>query len=249
MGKTMNLEAVTVCVGYADFLAVTLPRNLPLFDRWVIVTSPDDHETRELCRRHGITPILTQEFYRDGAEFAKARGINKGIDALGESGWRVHLDADVILPPGFRQAVADADPDPDALYGCDRVMVRSWRDWCRLRDSGYLQRDYHCRVNFPAGLTVGTRWANHQHGYCPIGFFQMWNGSADLYRGAHTRPYPTAHNDAARADVQFAIQWDRRHRHLLPEVVAIHLESEPAPLGANWKGRTTRRFGPNGRDQ
>lgn len=240
----MKVEAVTVCVNYADLLLVTLPRNLPLFDRLVVVTTPDDFATREVCRRYGIVPVVTREFYRDGAAFNKAKGINKGLDQLAHDGWVCHLDADVILPPSFKAALRQADLDPDVLYGCDRAMVRSYRDWLRLRDSGYLQHDYHCRVNFPKGLDVGARWANEQNGYCPIGFFQLWHSSADLYRGAHLKPYPDRHNDAARADVQHAIQWDRRHRQLIPELVAIHLESEPAPLGANWEGRTTRPFGP-----
>ncbi len=61
--------------------------------------------------------------------------------------------------------------------------------------------------------------------------------------GHHLRRYPTHHGDAARTDVQFALQWDRRYRQLLPEVIVLHLESERAAQGANWKGRTTRPFG------
>jgi glycosyltransferase involved in cell wall biosynthesis len=237
-----RIEAVTVCVGYGDFLAVTLPRNLHLFDRFVVVTSPQDHETQEICRRYGVTPIVTEEFYRDDDPFNKARGINKGLDQLGHNDWIVHLDADVLLPHGFRLACRNAHLDPKCLYGADRVMVGNWWDWVKLRDSGYLQHDFHCRVNFPKGLEVGSRWANAEYGYCPIGFFQMWHSKCDIYRGQHLRPYPTSHNDAARADVQFAIKWDRRHRLLIPEVIVVHLESESCKLGANWQGRTTKRF-------
>ncbi len=63
------------------------------------------------------------------------------------------------------------------------------------------------------------------------------------------RRYPLHHGDAARTDVQFALQWDRRHRQLLPEVIVLHLESEPAEQGANWKGRTTRPFGPSDKSE
>jgi hypothetical protein len=38
--------------------------------------------------------------------------------------------------------------------------------------------------------------------------------------------------------------WDRQFRVLLPEVVVLHLESEQAQQGANWRGRTTVPFGP-----
>lgn len=239
----MRLEAVTVCVDYADFLAVTLPRNKDLFDHYVIVTTERDNDTREVCRRYGVTCILTDEFYRDEDKFNKARGINKGLDQLSHQGWVIHLDADIILPPRFRSALREAHPDPKCLYGCDRVMVRSWQEWKALNSWDYVQHDWHCRVNFPKGLSVGARWANSEYGYVPIGYFQMWHSSSDVYRGIHLRHYPTTWNDAARSDVQFGIRWDRRHRQLLPEIIAIHLESEPAKLGANWRGRTTKRFG------
>lgn len=240
----MRIEAVSVSVGYGDFLAVTLPQNLHLFDHYVIVTTPEDDETREVCRKYGVTCILTREFYRNDDKFNKARGINKGLDQLSHVDFVVHLDADIVLPAHFRTAVKEAHPDPQFLYGCDRGLVRSWWDWVKLRDSGYLQADYHCRVNFPKGIELGCRWANSEYGYCPIGFFQMWHSRSDIYRGVHLRHYPTTANDAARADVQFAIRWDRRQRQLLPEVIALHLESEAAQLGANWQGRTTKRFEP-----
>ena len=40
------------------------------------------------------------------------------------------------------------------------------------------------------------------------------------------------------------LQWARPDRILIPEIVAVHLESEPSAMGANWKGRTTKAFGP-----
>lgn len=77
-------------------------------------------------------------------------------------------------------------------------------------------------------------------GYVPIGFFQMWNPSVS---GIHT--YPEQHTSAARGDVAFAIQWPRAKRALIPEIICYHLESEQAPMGTNWNGRTTKPFAPN----
>lgn len=239
-----RVECVTVSVGYGDMLSVAARYNRHLFDRWVIVSSPDDHETREVCRKFSLPIRLTREFYRDGSEFNKGRGIALGMDQIEGSGWVMHMDADIILPPDFRAWLDRAHLDEECIYGFDRVMVKSWNDWCRLRDSGYLQHDYHCRCNFPPGYEIGTRWASPLHGWVPIGFAQLFHGSADTSQGFHQRPYPAHHNSASRSDVQFALQWDRRHRQLIPEVIAIHLDSEPSALGANWKGRKTRRFGP-----
>ena len=85
---------------------------------------------------------------------------------------------------------------------------------------------------------LGSRlvWTNEQ-GYLPIGFFQMWNP-----KGSGVRTYPINHGEAARADCQFALAWPRSRRELLPEIVAIHLESQSTTQGLNWRGRRAREF-------
>jgi len=241
----MYLEAVTVCVDYGDFLREVIPWNQPLFDRWAVVTTPADEETRELCRRGGIECYPTDEFYRDGNEFNKGRGIAIGVDHLSQRDWVLHIDADMVLPPMTRQYLDAAHLRPETLYGCDRAMCVGWEKWQQFKRSGYLQHGYHCAVNLPKGFPLGTRWCSPRHGYCPIGAFQLWHGSAARWRGINTRAYPHQHNDAARSDIQHSLHWDRRNRAVLPEIIAIHLESEPCKLGANWKGRTTRRFEPS----
>lgn len=245
-----RLEAVTVCVGYGDFLAETAPVNAHLFDRWLVVTTEDDEETREVCRKHSLPTLLTEDGRGDGGdggEFRKGRMIERGLRLLSADAWRLHLDADVALPSRTRHFLEVAELDKRKVHGCDRVMCKSWEQWRELLASGYLthgHHDFHNRVRWPHGIQPGARWADAEFGYCPIGFFQLWHGRADLWRGVRTRPYPSRHNDACRTDVQHALQWDRPDRVLIPELVAVHLESQPAPMGANWKGRTTRRFGP-----
>lgn len=238
-----KIECVTTSFRYGDFLRETLPLNLPLFDRYIIVTSPDDEETREICRRYGVQCILTKEVWKDGDEFNKGKAIIRGIDHLAANGWVLHLDADIVLPSTFRKFIDAAHLNENKIYGADRVMVKGFDQWKKLKYSGWLQHDYHCRVNFPAGFDVGCRWATEYYGWLPIGYFQLWSGKSDLYRGMHSKLYPSKHSDAARGDVQHALQWDRRDRELIPEIICVHLESEPASvLGANWRGRTTKRF-------
>ncbi len=238
----MKLEAVTVCVNYGDFLRETAAHNAHLFDRWVIVTRPSDLETREVCRQHALEVILSED---GGDDFAKGRLINRGLRQLSAEGFRLHIDADIALHPSLRRQLRIAELDPSAIYGCDRVMVNSWEAWQKPEVQKWFRDKHlnHYGVNFP-GFEVGTRWAAPHSGWCPIGFFQLWHSSEDEWKGSRIKEYPDLHGNACRTDVQFALKWDRQKRVLLPEVLAVHLDSERTHLGTNWNGRKTKRFGP-----
>jgi hypothetical protein len=240
----MRIEAVTVCVGYGDFLRETARENLPLLDDLVVITSPDDWETRDVCKELSIHHVLSEEHTR-GGPFNKARLINRALDQVGAQDWVLHLDADVVLPRSFRRFLDWAHLDERSIYGVDRCCLLGWDAWRAIHvTGGWDNHRYGCMHRFLHGARLGGRHVPDQHGYTPIGFFQLFHGSAVIDRGYHLRRYPLHHGDAARTDVQFALQWDRRNRLLLPEVIVLHLESEPARQGANWQGRTTKRFGP-----
>jgi hypothetical protein len=242
----MRIEAVTVCIGYGDFLRETARHNLPMLDDLVVITGPDDHETRGVCKELSIRHVLSRDHLRNGDPFNKARLINRAFDQLAAQDWVLHLDADIVLPRSFRRYLDWAHLDPEGLYGIDRLDVTGYEAWARIRDSGgWDHHRYGCvQSSAQMGLTIKGRHVPQLHGYTPIGFFQLFHGSSLIDRGYHLRRYPVGHGDAARTDVQFALQWDRRQRHLIPEVLGLHLESEPAANGANWQGRTTARFGP-----
>jgi hypothetical protein len=241
----MRVEAITVCVGYGDFLAATLPENLPVLDGLVVVTSPDDDETRAVCRKHNVHHVLSEDYKRDGP-FNKARLINRVIDQVGGQDWILHLDADIVLPRQFRDKLEWADIDERCIYGCDRQNIVGWDEWRAFKR--YVDRwDNHTHELgywWHPHYAPASRLVSSIHGYTPIGFFQLFHGSAVVQHNMHLRRYPTRHQDAARTDHQFSLQWDRRYRQLLPEVIVLHLESERGPHGANWCGRTTKRFGP-----
>jgi hypothetical protein len=241
----LNIEAITVCVGYGDFLRETARVNRPLVDDLVVVTSPDDHETRGVCKEMSLRHVLSEDHRRNGS-FNKARLIQRALDQIGANGWILHLDADIVLPLRFREFLDWAHLDERCIYGVDRCNVQSWEAWravCNM--GGWDNHRYGCAQSFLRESPVGGRHVPWLHGYVPIGFFQLWHGSAMIDRGYHLRRYPLHHGDAARTDVQFALQWDRRFRQLLPEVIVLHLESEPAAQGANWNGRTTKPFAPD----
>jgi hypothetical protein len=233
----VKVEAVTVCVNYSDFLAHTLPHNKNFFNNYVIVTSPDDIKTQKLCEYYYVKCVVTDAFYRDGATFNKAAGINEGLAALDCDDWVLHLDSDIYLPPFTRWFLELGNCDPRCLYGIDRQMCKSFEQWAKYLGDPfqYSKLTFIHADRFP----LGTRLARGDEGYLPIGYFQLWNP-----KWSRIKHYPAEIGTVDHTDVQFARLWQPQMRRLIAEIVAIHLESEDAHWGANWKGRKTREFGP-----
>lgn len=243
----MKLECVIVSVNYGDYLAWTLPLNRQHFDRMVVVTTHTDLQTQALCKFYDIECVVTHSFYHDNAQFCKSRGINEGLARLDRDGFVVHMDADVVLPPRTRELLGKVNLVPEDVYGIDRMMCESFEDWLRFftrplplhEENIFIKPNVFDTFGIRVGLLGKDKYAD---GYAPIGFFQLWNPCAS---GVHE--YTVEAKEAGKDDMLFALKWPRRQRHLLPEIIAIHLESEtPHRMGANWAGRTTPAFLPKG---
>lgn len=243
----LPIEAVTVCVDYADFLREIAPHNRPLLDRWIVVTRPQDEATRRVCGRHSIECVLTEDFDRE-PEFAKAHGINAGLRQCRGNGWLLHLDGDIALPEDFHACIEDAQLAQGSIYGALRLCVPGEAAWDEVRRQGLYSRQFGWLTEYrnrPAGCYVGGVPAGIGIGYAPIGYFQLWWGAETLsWSPPPQKWYPARHSGAARTDSQFAWQWDRRRRHLIPELLVFHVEAENAKdgMGHNWKGRKTPPF-------
>lgn len=239
----MNIECVQVCVNYADFLAHTLPANKIHFNKMVVVTTPDDHDTKRVCDYHNVECVQTNVFYEGGDRFNKGKAINEGLKRISRAGWVLHLDADIYLPPLTRSILERIDLDPTCVYGVDRMMCQDFDSWISFISNPSLLHQgwvYIYTDAFPIGVRIGEY---NNTGYTPIGFFQLWNP-----RAAGVYEYPTQHGAADRTDVQFAKKWPRRKRLFIPEIISIHLESEALgvnEMGKNWNGRKTKLFARN----
>lgn len=123
------------------------------------------------------------------------------------------------------------------IYGADRVNIVGSEMWERVRGHAHFRRQFQHRylVKAPPHGEPGARLIHDDYGYCPIGYFQLWHASQQ-------KRYPINQGTAEHTDVLFSLRWPATHRRLLPTVFCHHLESEPAAMGANWQGRTTRPF-------
>ncbi len=237
----MKLEAIIVCIHYADFLKVTLPNNKPFFDKLVVVTDEQDAETVRVCEFYNVQCIQTNVFYTDHPTIPnKARGINEGLSHLSLEGWVAQLDADIWLPPLTRNILEKLPLHEDHIYGIDRMMCNSYEafyDFLYIKSKPihegwiYLHLDF-----FPIGERI-TQY--HGEGYMPIGYFQLWHPS-----GSNISNYPIIEAAYDRTDVLHLKQWKRENRSFIPELICIHLASEQHKQGQNWEGRKTRSFLP-----
>jgi len=147
-GATIDgLKALTICVGYDDILALTMPRNARHFSTYLIVTSHEDDRTARLVEETpGVDLFCTDAFTRNGAVFNKGLAIEEGFDILDRSGWILLLDADIVLP----EVLEPGPLNPEALYGMLRRQLPEglldlggdWTFWPVMDDwpfPGYFQ--------------------------------------------------------------------------------------------------------------
>lgn len=230
----MKVEAVIICKDYSDFLQHTLPENMNFLDRVVVVTHPDDKQTKRLCAHYSVECIETKVMHDNGDKFNKGRAINLGLMHLRHEDWLLHLDADTLLPHDFRKRLYDTKLNQDNLYGADRLNVGTYENWMDHKHKIKPQFRHGFLVTPNREFPVGARLLHPEYGYCPIGYFQLWHASKN-------RRYPVIAGSAEHSDVVFAVQWARENRVLLPELFVHHLESE-SKFGQNWGGRKSKRF-------
>lgn len=230
---SLRLEAVTVCVGFADILDETLARNYPHFDNFIVVTSHCDKATHAVAKKHGARLVPTDLLGKNGRVFNKGAAINAGMGHFQYHGWRLHLDADIFVPDNFRRVLFNhSHLDKNCLYGCDRIDVCGRRELREVTAAG-PQVHHGVFCNPRHHRPVGVRYVDTLHGYVPLGFFQLWHASCQ-------KPYPYSLGTAAHDDILFAALWPAANRRHLPTAFVYHLISEPSFLGQNWEGRRSK---------
>ncbi len=236
----MRIEAIVPSVGFGDYLWDTLPRNLPHVDDLVVVTSKEDTESQSAAVRHGARLITTDAHRRGDSPYDKGAAINAGLAYLRRDAWLLLLDADIVMPPTARRLVEAAGPDPSCIYGVDRVDCPGWIQYAAWLTDCRSDPTEAIWMSPRPGWKVGGRisLAAHAGGWHPCGFWSLWHSS-------QWDSYPEAPGcDAGGGDMLHAARWPRSRRVLLPDWYALHLISARAPLGADWAGRTTPRWGP-----
>lgn len=228
-----KLEAVVACVGFDDLLDVSLGYNLPHLDEVIVVTSMTDAKTVQVCKKHGVTVVQTDLYERHGKTFAKGAALNAGLSRCMYRGWRMVLDADILLPDNFRRILLNhTHLDPSCLYGADRTDVIGGIDVMGLMNdwgAQIVKPQWGFREEMHVPTPIRSRVITRLYGYLPLGYFQLWHALSN-------HEYPSSQGGASLDDVLFAQQWPVSHRRLLPSLIVYHLCPSQPVLGENWDG-------------
>lgn len=199
---------ISICVDFNDLLELTLPYNRHQFERFLVVTHPEDEAVIETTKLHGAELLLTEVFYSRGAKFNKWAALQQGLDFLNHDGWLCIIDCDIAIP---QQVYKQLEPKASCLYTPRRLDCRILRDG--------IPPEKHWRRYKPVNMKEGFE-----------GYFQMFHTS---YEGLQERPW--FRNDwdwAGTGDTIFQRRWPDKQQ-VRPPWNVMHLG---IPY-ANWTGR------------
>lgn len=234
--SSVKIEGLVVCVGFSDILAYTLPNNKSLFNNLVVVTDTKDTDTERLCHIYNVKCVKTDIFYKEGAKFDKGAGINEGLKYLDLDGFVWLWDADIWIHPHSMKQLKKIHLNPQHLYGCDRILIESFKDWTEfIQMPDVFKDDWMLHLsNYKIGSRLTFHWQG-EHWHC-LGFTQIFNPKgSDIYN------YPS-NTDASQSDLIFSSLWHRSRRTFLPEIIVVHLEEGESMTGKTWKGRKDKNF-------
>jgi hypothetical protein len=232
----LRLEAVTVSVGYDDILDITLGLNHPQLDTLIVVTSHADKATQNVCKKHSVMCVQTDLFNKNGRSFNKGAAINAGFTYFQYRGWRMHIDADIILPDNYRRILFNhTSLDKDCLYGADRVDIIGLDELKKYLNNSLPQQAHRILITPAVHRAIGSRVVSSLYGYLPLGFFQLWHSSCQ-------HDYPYSLGTAAHDDVMFAALWPLSQRRHLASVIVYHFCTEEPTWGSGWDKRVQPRL-------
>ena len=231
VGESLRkLEGLMVCVGYADYLDLTLPWNMRHFHKFVVVTHPSDIATQEITQKHGGTLVLCPECKGQVGGFNKGIALNAGIAQLDYDDWVLFIDSDILLPSNLLTALKSQKLDPEVLYYAARwyspeTNIIQWVEDYKNNESIIMNQPSPHRD--PGSIIRDV---------APWGYFQLVNARSRVLSRLGRKPCSVFFNSAGGVDKQFHEMWSPSLKRFSGYNVA-HLYH--GAFGANWRGRTT----------
>jgi len=218
-----KLEAVVVCVGFADFLDLTLPWNMKHFDKYVVVTSSEDKDTQEVAKKYGATIVISDRYKENGAKFNKGKLVNDAMKVLDYDDWVLFTDVDILLPTNLREEFNKRIWNPGILYYASRLHTPPFGvyEWV----TEYQKNE---------ALAKTLKFCDPNTNQKPWGYFQLFNCRAQVLKGKGRNVCSEDFTSAGGIDKHFEELWPPSRQALAPFSI-IHMAH--GPMGGNWTGR------------
>ena len=213
--KATSITRVTVSVHQADTLRESLWFTQAHVKNTIIVTSPSDAQTAQLCSLRRLTCIVTAALYVNGSSFNKGNAIREVQTQLHTKAnigsFVLLMDADVCVPQVAWREIKTQMPKTNQL-----TSVISRRIFATPRHA--MSNKYNTVT--PQGVTT-------------LGFFQLYQ----ITEGCPL--YPSKFKTAAVSDKVFGNYYKKRNRIVL-NVFVYHLGRVGTWQGQhrqqNWSG-------------
>ena len=116
--------AITVSTKYDDILNIIIPQNYKFFEKWYIITSPDDMKTIKVINDYNYDNIIIvyYDFYKNNKIFNKGGAIKECQKNIGDSNYNGNvllLDSDIYLPDNFNEIINCIKIEDNTLYGTE----------------------------------------------------------------------------------------------------------------------------------
>lgn len=146
-----NVIAVIASTNHDDFLDITIPANKDLYKRYIVITSPEDIKTQEVCQKYKTECYTSTGFTHNNSKFNRGRVYNEVIDLLWADQsdyWVNFLDSDIIVPAEAKKFFDISDLlDKSLFFGARRydcttkelfdLYKNDWTNLPLLRGFGY----------------------------------------------------------------------------------------------------------------
>lgn len=204
----MKPYGMVISVNYADYLELTLPENVDLFEKLLVVTDEKDAQTLLVCEKYkhkNVECVKTDAFYIHGAPFFKSVGFNAGLKYLNAPDWIITWDADIVIDKRFAN-IDYSKLNKNFVYG--------------------PQHKYHVAYD-----EMGSNL--HDSGKACAGFCQLFN--AKFFEGKNYYS-PMTSGDCSTDDILFSKQFEKVEYFDMVAYHLGPIQESGVP-NWNWKGR------------
>ena len=119
----MAIYGLCVSFDFVDILENTIEHNKKILTEFIVVTKIDDKKTKECCDKYNV------KWFEMDIDRNKGEMINAALTYYylkvpeSRNNWFLIFDSDILLPKEIKKYNL-VRLDPQALYGCHRVLLK-----------------------------------------------------------------------------------------------------------------------------